>query len=50
MRRLGVSMTTTVGHYNNAYKEFKKVDKDVMKITGGEPAIEPLMIEKPEVE
>ncbi len=50
MRRLGVSMTTTVGHYNNAYKEFKKVDKDVMKITGGESVIEPLMIEKPEVE
>ncbi len=50
MKKLGVSMSTTVNHYNNAYKEFKKMDKDVMKITDGKSKIEPEMIEKPKVE
>ena len=36
MKKLGPSMATTVNHYNNAYGEFKKIDKDVTKITGGE--------------
>ena len=47
MKKLGVSMSTTVNHYNNAYKEFKKVDKDVMKITEGEAKIEPMALDKP---
>ena len=47
MRKLGVSMTTTVNHYNNAYKEFKKVDKDVMKITEGEAKVDPMVLDKP---
>ncbi len=47
MKKMGVSMSTTVNHYNNAYKEFKKVDKDVMKIAGGESEIEPMVIDKP---
>lgn len=50
MKKLGSSMGTTVGHYNNAYKEFNKIDKDVMKITDGEKTIEPLVIEKPQLE
>lgn len=50
MRKLGSSFSTTVNHYNTAYKELGKIDKDVVKITGGESAIEPLMIEKPEIE
>ena len=29
MKKLGVSMSATVNHYNNAYVEFKKIDKDV---------------------
>ncbi len=49
MKKLGASMCTTVGHYNNAYKEFKKVDKDVMRITEGESVLEPLLVEKPTV-
>ena len=36
MKKLGGSMTTTVNHYNTAYKELGKIDKDVMKITEGE--------------
>ena len=47
MKKLGLSMSTMVNHYNNAYVEFKKIDKDITRITdvGGE--IEPLKIEKP---
>lgn len=47
MKKLGVSMGTTVNHYNNAYKEFKKVDKDVMKITDKKSKMEPMLIDGP---
>ena len=40
-------MSTTVNHYNNAYKEFKKIDKDVMKVTDGKSEVDPMVIEKP---
>ena len=50
MKKLGVSMGTTVNHYNNAYKELKKIDKDVVKITDGKSEMEPLVIEKPKEE
>jgi len=50
MKKLGVSMGTTVNHYNNAYKEFKKIDKDVVKITEGKSEIEPFVIDKPKNE
>ncbi len=50
MKKLGSSMSTTVNAYNTAYKEFNKIDKDVMKITGGEKQVEVLSIEKPNVE
>lgn len=47
MQKLGASLGTTVGHYNNAHKELKKIDKDVVKIAGNDPSIEPLLIDKP---
>lgn len=47
MKKLGVSMSTTVNHYNNAYREFKKIDKDVIKIAGGEAKIEIMTVDKP---
>jgi len=47
MTRLGNSLGTTVNHYNNASKEFKKVDKDVVKIAGGEEKTEVLQIDAP---
>jgi len=50
MKKLGVSMSTTVNHYNSAYKEFAKIDKDVVKITDAEKNVEPLLIEKPNAE
>lgn len=50
MQKMGTSLTTTVSHYNNTFKELGKVDKDVVKITGGEKSIEPLAIDKPIME
>jgi DNA recombination protein RmuC len=50
MQKLGGSLGTTVNHYNNAHKELKKIDKDVVKIAGVNPAVEPLMIDKPTTE
>jgi len=47
MKKLGTSMSTTVNHYNNAYVEFKKIDKDVTRITDKESTIEILKIDKP---
>jgi DNA recombination protein RmuC len=46
-KKLGSSLSTTVNHYNNTYKELKKVDKDIMKITGNDSAIDPDLLEKP---
>ncbi|OHA16788.1 MAG: hypothetical protein A3C79_00455 [Candidatus Taylorbacteria bacterium RIFCSPHIGHO2_02_FULL_45_28] len=48
--KLGVSLSTVVNHYNTSGKELKKVDKDVLRITGETPGIEAAMIEKPEGE
>jgi len=47
MKKLGLSMSTTVNHYNNAYLEFRKIDKDITKITGKEAKVEILKIDKP---
>jgi len=50
MQKLGATLGTTVGHYNTAYKEFKKIDKDVVKIAETESEIEPMQLEKPNAE
>lgn len=47
MKKLGGSLSTTVNHFNNATKEFVKIDKDVVKIAGKEPSVEALLIDKP---
>ncbi|MEK7602837.1 MAG: DNA recombination protein RmuC [Patescibacteria group bacterium] len=47
MQKLGNSLGATVGHYNNAHKELKRVDKDVVKIAGGNSEMEPLLLDKP---
>lgn len=47
MQKLGNSLGTTVNHYNNAHKELKKIDKDVVKIADTTPAVDPLLIDKP---
>jgi len=48
--KLGVSLSTVVNHYNSSGKELKKVDKDVLRITGSAPGIEVSVLEKPEEE
>lgn len=51
LKKLGNTLWTTVNHYNHAYREFNKIEKDVVKITGkleGEQEI--LQIERPEEE
>lgn len=48
--KLGASLGTVVNHYNNAGKEFKKIDKDVMRITGEAQEIEVMTIDRPESE
>lgn len=48
MDSLGNSLGTTVNHYNKAYKELQKVDKDVMRITGEPVGIEAAVIDQPE--
>ena len=49
-QKLGNSLTTTVNHFNASGKEFKKIDKDVMRITGITSEFEALPIDKPEAE
>jgi len=48
--KLGNSLGTTVNHYNNSYKEFRKIDKDIVKITWEKTNLEkePILIDKPE--
>ena len=46
MKRLGGHLGTAVSTYNKASKELTKVDKDVVKITGGKPKIKTEEIEE----
>ncbi len=47
MKKMGNNLGTVVNGYNMAYKEFKKIDKDVYKIAGVGGEIETLQIDKP---
>jgi DNA recombination protein RmuC len=48
--KLGNSLKTTVSHYNTGYKELGKIDKDVVKISGGDKQIIPDLLDKPAME
>lgn len=48
MEKLGNSLGTTVGHYNSASKALQRVDKDVVKIGGGEGTVEVRQLDRPE--
>lgn len=50
MQKLGGSLSTTVNHYNNAHKELKKIDKDVVKIASTTPSVEPLLLDRPVID
>jgi DNA recombination protein RmuC len=47
LKKLGGSLGTTVNHFNTAYKELGKIDKDVSRIADVDKTIEPLVLEKP---
>lgn len=48
MQKLGSSLGATVNHYNSAHKELGKIDKDVIKIAGNNPSVEPLLVDRPQ--
>ncbi|MDO4712476.1 MAG: DNA recombination protein RmuC [Candidatus Saccharibacteria bacterium] len=48
MNKMGKSLSTTVNHYNNSYKELAKIDKDVVKIAGSDKQAEPLLVDRPQ--
>jgi DNA recombination protein RmuC len=47
-RKLGASLSTAVNHYNAAYEELNKIDKDVLRITGESPGFQPARVERPQ--
>lgn len=52
MQKMGGHLATTVSMYNQSYKEFKKIDKDVLRISDGTTGgkVEILELEKPVLE
>ncbi len=50
MRKLGNQLSTVVNTYNSGYKEFKKIDKDVMKITGKSGEVEAMTLDRPKID
>ena len=49
-QKLGNALETTVNHFNKSNHEFRKIDKDVMRITGDSISIEIQTVEKPQLE
>ena len=49
-KKLGVSLCTSVSHYNAGYKELGKIDKDVYRIADAKIGIEPELLDKPAAE
>ena len=50
MAKLGNTLGTSVNHYNMAYKELKKIDKDVLRTTGSSAGFEPQTLDKPSLD
>lgn len=48
-KKLGVSLGTSVSHWNAGYKELGKIDKDVYRIAESKVGIEPELLDKPVV-
>lgn len=47
LQKLGSNLGATVNTYNQTYKEFAKIDKDVVELTEGKETIKPLQLDKP---
>jgi DNA recombination protein RmuC len=50
MQKLGASLGTTVGHFNTTYKELGKIDRDIVKIAEVEATVEPIQLDRPNLE
>lgn len=48
MKKLGGHLGTSVGMYNQAYKELGKIDKDVLRISGTAVGVEPVILDRPD--
>lgn len=46
-QKLGNALGTAVNHFNKSSNEFKKVDKDVIRITGESIGVENILLDKP---
>ncbi len=49
-QKLGNALGTVVNHYTASGREFKKIDKDILRITEQSIGFEPLVLDKPSVE
>lgn len=49
-KKVGNSLGATVGHYNSASKELARIDKDIVKIAGTDGSIEPLLLDRPQLD
>ncbi|HAG27441.1 TPA: DNA recombination protein RmuC [Patescibacteria group bacterium] len=47
--KMGTTLGTVVNHYNASTKEFVKVDKDIMRITGDSVLDEIALLDKPDI-
>ncbi len=45
--KLGNALGTVVNHYNTSNKELRKIDKDVLRISGSSPELSQIELEKP---
>ncbi len=50
IQKIGTQLGTVVNTYNTSYREFKKIRKDVTRVTGGTMDVEPLALEGPREE
>lgn len=48
--KVGNSLSATVGHYNSASKELGKIDKDIVKIGGGDTVLDVEQVERPRID
>lgn len=48
--KIGRTLGTVSNHYNQSGKEFKKIDKDIMRITGSSMDIDTPLLDKPDFE
>lgn len=48
--KVGSSLSATVGHYNSASRELGKIDKDIVKIGGGDTVLSVEELSKPNID